>query len=310
MTFKLLFYSSSGQEIIQVSKHKYEDFLSSKNIFMEFLFLEEKFDLLMENYFEYELEILESSLRYLVFSDNFYNQSHNTRLSITRRIANLLTTCRLYLDQSTHHIHNAVGKKTSIKEEHESAKSNEYDSNLSYKVLEELRNHTQHKGYPFHIITFSTKLVEPKLGSPVKTSIIPKLSVDKLQEEGGFKQEILNELKELQEDEIDLRPHIRSYIDSLQIIQGKLRKNTEQLVSTSINKLKSVSDLLSSENKDIDTDKIWLLNFINPNNKGGDLGEYFAYKSIDRYEEFIQKNKAQKSLSSRFVTSQIELTTD
>ena len=93
----------------------------------ESLFLEEKFDLLMENYYDLEKDILTSSLRYLIFYGNLQKQMHDSRLSITRSLINLLTTCRLYLDQSNHHINLIAGSKSKIKEEYQKLKSYEYD---------------------------------------------------------------------------------------------------------------------------------------------------------------------------------------
>jgi len=300
-------YFSSGQDTIKVDKDRYEDLLSSRNVLLESLFLEEKFDLLMENYYDLEKDILSSSLRYLIFYGNIQKQLHDTRLSITRSLINLLTTCRLYIDQSNHHIKLIVGSKSKIKEEHQKTKSNEYDSNLSYRILEELRNHAQHKGYPFHIITFSTKLVEPELGSPVVTSVIPKLSVKRLKGEGGFKQKVLNELCEIGKDEIDLRPHIRSYIDSLQNIHRKLRKSTEDIVELSINKLEMACELFSNENPDCELGSLSLIEFLNPSKTNDKYGDHFSYNNIKRYKELIQKNKTNKSLVSQFVSSQIDL---
>ncbi|HDH98127.1 MAG TPA: hypothetical protein ENF70_03215 [Deltaproteobacteria bacterium] len=300
-------FFSSGQDTIKVEKDKYEDLLLSRGIFLETLFLEEKFDILMENYYDLEKEILTSSLRYLIFYGNLQNQMHDSRLSITRSLINLLTTCRLFLDQSNHHINLIAGAKSKIKEEYQNLKTHEYESNFSYRILEELRNHAQHKGYPFHIITFSTKLVDPEPGSLVVTSVIPKLSVKRLTGEGGFKQKVLDELSALGNDDIDLRPHIRSYIDSLQHIHNKIRKSTEDIVTSSINKLDMAYKLFSNENPDCELGTLSLIEFKNPSNTNPKYGDHFSYNSIKRYKELRNKNLANKSLVSQFVSSQIDL---
>ncbi len=238
MNYHIIGRSSSGDIQAVITFDEYERIVQAIKKFHEFLYLEEKFDLLMENYYEYENEILRAALRFLVFPRDIHNLLQDARLSITRRLVNLLSTCRMYLDQSSKHISNALGINSKIKTDHKVAKSDEYDTNFSYRVLEELRNHAQHKGYPFHVISFNSQLVEKEPGAPVVTTVTPKLSVAKLQVEGGFKKKVLDELIETDKENIDLTPHIRSYIDSLQKIQSKLRKSIEQEVYESISILR------------------------------------------------------------------------
>ena len=304
MNYYMIGYSSSGSVRTKIAADEYNKIIHARNEFLEFLFLEEKFDLLMENYYEYEKEILRASLRYLVFPQDIHNLLQDARLAITRRLVNLLSTCRLYLDQSSHHISAALGENSKIKTAHESAKSEEYDSNFSYRLLEELRNHTQHRGYPFHVITFHSQLVEREPEAPVVTTSIPKLSIARLRDEGGFKKKVLDELAETGKDDIDLTPHIRSYIDSLQTIQAKLRKSTEQEVSESISVLRAARSLFELDGTEIDRETIWLLRFIEGSGDSEE-DENFAYSSIEKYEEYLRKNSARTPLSYRFVSSRI-----
>lgn len=306
MTYRIHGVSTSGGKLAEVERADYDRILLHRDTFLEFLYLEEKFDLLMENYFTFEEQVLTSSLRYLIFSGRVHDQIQEIRLSITRALINLLSTCRLYLDQSSHHLSNAFGKGSKHMSDHKAARSEEYDASLSYRILEALRNHAQHRGYPFHVVTFSSSLVEAQPGAPSVTRIIPKLSKKKLEEEGGFKRKVLDQLAELDEDQIDLRPHIRSYIDSIQRIHSKLRENFEPEVANSISALNSACMLFRANDEEFDQSSIWMLRFLGDQSSGEDVDGHFVFKSIERLEEFHQKNPASATLSSSFVSSQIQ----
>jgi len=83
--------------------------IARQNLF-EMLFLEEQLDLVTENFYEYETELLAIASRMMIFfgNDDQLSMSRERNL-IGRRIVNLLTVGRMYIDQSVQHVERMYG---------------------------------------------------------------------------------------------------------------------------------------------------------------------------------------------------------
>lgn len=56
-----------GSEFIPISKSKFNQVGRSKNILIEALRIEEKFELLLENFIEYETDLMDISNRFMIY---------------------------------------------------------------------------------------------------------------------------------------------------------------------------------------------------------------------------------------------------
>ena len=296
--------TGTAPRLKEISQKEFDQIAEARTGILEILYIEEKFDLLMENYFEFEEEILSSSLRYIIFSGDILVMLQQSRLAVTRRLVNLLTTCRLYLDQSTHHIRRMFGPSSHYEQHHEAEKASQYEKYLSFRILEELRNYAQHRGYPFHIITFSSSLVVPEPGADSVTIVMPKLSITELEEDGGFKPRVLDDIKKSFDQDLDLRPHVRQYIDCLQTVQSELRGSLKESIATWKEAIDEVSGMFADEIPKGET--IWSIELIAEYDNGEeDERAFLAFQSIDRYESYMKKNQLRRPLTSMFVSGQV-----
>ena len=103
-------YGSPGY--IEISESRYHLISDSQKYLLETLFLEEKLDYVMENYYELEIELVSIASRMMIFHNLDHFSMTKDRNTISRRIANLMSSCRMYLDQSIHHLINIYGKKS------------------------------------------------------------------------------------------------------------------------------------------------------------------------------------------------------
>ncbi|HVN16643.1 MAG TPA: hypothetical protein VMT73_12940, partial [Anaerolineales bacterium] len=83
---------------IEIDEAEYERIKSAIVNLFELLFFEEKLDLVTENFQEYEAELLLIASRDMVFHDSDYFSMSDERDIVSRRIVNLLSACRMYLD--------------------------------------------------------------------------------------------------------------------------------------------------------------------------------------------------------------------
>lgn len=304
MNYKLIARGASSLHLSDIGEEEFDRFAEARKGILEALIIEEKFDLLMENYFEFEDEILSTSLRYIIFSDDILEMPHQARLAIARRLANLMTTCRLYIDQSTHHLRRLFGPNSSYERLHRGAMSSQYDKHLSYRILEELRNYSQHRGYPFHIITFSYSLVEPEPGADTVTVVKPRLSIPDLEEDGGFNSRVLAEIQQEFDQAFDLRPHVRRYISCLRTVQSELRRSLEEKLTEWID---GISEAVSVTGDAIQGDEaVQSIELVAEGEAGEEERLFFSVRSIDRLEIFARKNQDRGSLTSRFVSGQAD----
>ena len=81
-------------KFIKLSKQEYEDIKDSRNILLESLFIEQKFDLLIDDYLEFETELLEIGARELVRGSGDWTEFQDQRNHMNRRVVNLLSAAR------------------------------------------------------------------------------------------------------------------------------------------------------------------------------------------------------------------------
>lgn len=132
---------------LEISREKFDEAKVANESLGETLRIEEKFNIILENYREFESELLSLCLNQAIFSNRTWSSFQNEIHIVNRRVLNLLTTCRLYVDQIPHNINSIYRDKHST-ELVEQKMAQEYDSYLGYRVIEALRNYAQHRGLP------------------------------------------------------------------------------------------------------------------------------------------------------------------
>jgi hypothetical protein len=221
---RLILGSSSVEFITEL---EYEEISGAKARLLDALFIEQKFDLVVENYLELEQELLASTARFMLHGDTDYRWFALERALINRRLLNLLSVCRGYID----HIR-GVGRRLlspADATEFDSVFGMHYDATLGYRVMEATRNHVQHRGFPIHVLEYSPRLVdtEPRNRFRHEVAIYTKT----LYLRGGkFKASVLAELEALG-GRVDVKPLVRDYVDCLASIHELYRKMIQSRLS-------------------------------------------------------------------------------
>ena len=189
---------------------------------LEALELEEKFDLVLGNYQEFEEDLLRLGVAHAIYKTITWHSLAEDRRILNRRINNLLSACRLYFDQVQHSLSLMYGDLSPERQSIDSARRAEHASSFSYRLFEELRNYTQHRRLPVKTCSVSYKATELPPRTQLACTITPKLMTKAMLEDDKIKKSFLPELK-TQPDTIDLKPHIRSYVQSLANVHGTVR---------------------------------------------------------------------------------------
>ena len=112
MEYSITTIVAGAPGFVDIDEAEYKRIKSAITNLFEMLFFEEKLDLVMENFHEYEVELLTIASREMVFNDDDYFSMSRERNTVSRRIVNLLSACRMYLDQSVHHMNNIYGENS------------------------------------------------------------------------------------------------------------------------------------------------------------------------------------------------------
>jgi len=96
------FYENVEKFHEELAPDRYRNILGAKETYMLAVDLEEKINLLIDNHHEFEVELLKLAEANRTWPKTEAMDAMQKRLLLDRRIVNLLSACRLYLDQSSH----------------------------------------------------------------------------------------------------------------------------------------------------------------------------------------------------------------
>lgn len=212
------------RRVLALSKADYIRAKHARLVLTEGLFAEERFSILLENYAEFERDLLKLALQDVLFKPGGWSDRIDELHLLNRRLANLLTICRLYTDQTPQTLNNIFGDDSEEAELFRTSANTEYDAHLGYRVMEALRNYVQHKGLPIHAVTYGGRWKDDR--SMLERWVVPTMKIEQLREVGGFKSSVLEELAQLPQP-VDIRALTREYMTSLQRLHRTVRETIE-----------------------------------------------------------------------------------
>ena len=137
------YFQDASEFTEPLTVEKYNQIKGAKNTCLFALELEEKLNLLLDNYNELETDLLALAQSHLLWSSLNHASAMRDRLLLDRRFANLLTGCRLYIDHTKHALSAVFGASSKELLELENFKKTLYDSRFGFRFMEALRNHVQ-----------------------------------------------------------------------------------------------------------------------------------------------------------------------
>lgn len=287
---------------LELTDDEFREIIDATRNVLEAKNIEEKYNIVIDNYVEFESDLLNMALEQMAFTNFGWRPENNDIFKLNRRLANLLTTTRLYMDQVPHNLNSIYGKGVGHVAKVKAAMSAEYDSNLGYRVLEALRNYIQHQGLPIFSVTYDRHMCRKLRGNQILNNVIPYIEVSELRNAGDFKKSVLKELEALG-DKVDIRPFVRVYIESI----GKIQKAIRDLIEQDIGRWRNV--ILSTEERYRGTgDKELIgLGLIVQNDVGESLQQLHVNQSVlQRRDWLISKNGAFIRFSNNVITNEVE----
>lgn len=211
---------------LPISDEQYEAVVDARAILTSAFTIEESYDLLIGNYVEVEQELLAATATNAVRDLNGYHDFFELRSTINRRVVNLLTATRLYLDQTPQRLSDCATAPEGARSEFKQRTRDHYDSKFGYRFLEALRNHVQHCGLAVHRLSLNKKWIGEGENRELELSIQPFTEKCYLITDGGFKQKVLDEMPE----QVVLTLVIREYLQCIGDLQKLVRSHVTERV--------------------------------------------------------------------------------
>lgn len=283
---------------IEISLADFEETKLSKRNLLVTLGIEEKMDLVLENYAEFERDLLDFTLRYSIFPRMDWPSFMGDLQLINRRLANLLTTGKLYVDQVQHDVRTLFGTRSLEEGRLREWISREYDETLGYRVLDTIRNYVQHRSFPVHGLSYPGAWEPQDSPKQLRFGILPWIQPSNLRGDPKFRRAVLDEL-EARGEKLNLVPFVREYVAAI----SRVHENLRELVKPIIEKCKRTVDETYTRARKVFGDQLAGLSLVRDNENGSvaELVEVFR-DPIDRIDALWSKNQNLGSLAVRYVS--------
>ncbi|WP_438469502.1 hypothetical protein [Vibrio vulnificus] len=292
MNYKIGIWALAHYPEIEISRERFDSLVQSNNKLSAAMALEEKYDVMISNFLELEEESLCLTANYMLGRAYSYSGFFDVKLKFNRRMVNLLTSTRLYLDQYKQHVKEL---NPNLVDNVQAEFSKKYDTHFEYRFMEALRNYVQHKGLAAHAVKHASKWVSVENYDLLehKTQYIAEKM--QFESDGSFKKSVLKEMP----NEVELLTVARKYVSAIAQVHMFIREsisgyvdNARKEIALAISDYKKISDGKSTG--------LFALAF--------DDGECTERKVLtlewdDVRRELINKNSPTHSLGMSYVTS-------
>lgn len=276
---------------IHISKAEFERFKQARICLNAALALEENYDLLLSNYRELEVEAISAAVTDMTSLNHEYEDFFEIRTAINRRVVNLLSATRMYLDQYPKSLDKIGVNSEAVKV----ACSKAYDDFFEYRFMEALRNYTQHEGVAVHGVTMGGSWLPPRDPKLLQFSVKPYAS--KIALEGTrFKKSILNESP----DKVELIPAARVHVGGISSVHKKIRELIAPLVEDA---RRSFEEAIARHEAEAKKQYSGLAAIVKEEDAVVEKIPIFLDWD-DVRQKLLKRNRSVENLAKRFVTSQ------
>jgi hypothetical protein len=195
---------------VDITDAEFNALKASRKVLSDALGFEQRYELLLGNYLEFEVGATRLSLEAVSGMDyRTYLPGAKALLEGNRLLMNVMTASRTYIDQVKHDF-KGVELEPGFGAAACELLSVQFDASFDYRFMEALRNHAQHRGMPAHGYSSAEGLHNALTFRSMKRELI---------DAGDFKKSVLNEMPE----QVDLRQGARRYVECLSAVHVALR---------------------------------------------------------------------------------------
>ena len=273
----------------------------AKNFLTWMLSIEEQWDTVVQNYIEFEQDMLREAVNSMVVLHHDYNDFQDIRLGFARRLSNLLSSCKSYIHHTPQHLKKVIGEDS--KSKFGEFTNMAYDKFFGYRFMEALRNHAQHHGLPIDRAAFGSRWIndENNQREGLRHHVAAGISLEKLQKNTKFKKAILNEISP-DNTIINLVPLIREHMEALGFVHDSIRK----LISNEFNESRLILRTAIEEYENVNGgNSIGLCAYHITDCEEDSTKVYIIDEVIIRIEQLMTRNGSLANFTKRYVTNEL-----
>jgi len=234
---------------IQIPESRFREVTGARGTILHAVQAEERWDLVFENFKEFELDLLENGLEFMLRKRHGWEDTNQRLYRAIRRFVNFLATAQLYLDQTDKALCGLFGKGSAERAAFTKATNEQYEHDLGYRVAQALRNHSLHADLPGDSINRNSWAEgEGCLRLLLHTATL-YVRPDRLARNQKFKRSVLEELQNLGR-QIDIKIVARRYMTGLMRIHDTVRSQLDPHVTVADRILRDVHALWQVEGSD------------------------------------------------------------
>jgi hypothetical protein len=203
-----------------ISSKYYEEIKNSFCCLLNAYQIEQKYDLIISNYIELELEFNSALVNHFVGRYPGWINHLEVQLGINRRLANLLSTCKTYVDQRDSHLVLCFSGDRAAAKNIKKFASSVYDESADYRLMEALRNHVQHHSLAVHESKIGGNRKNQALDSAFEYKAGFFLKKDEILKNRKFKAAVRDEMPE----KVEIISATRSYMRGLNKVHVQARE--------------------------------------------------------------------------------------
>ena len=285
---------------IEIDANRYAALKSAMRIQIVALEIEEKFDLLMRNYEEFEGELIKLTLAHMVRAYPTWSRMSSARHLLVRRLVNLLSTSRLYIDHVKHAVSSSSKDLHCTQVQVEDVFCKQYDKSIGYRVMEALRNYIQHRGVAIKTISYPGQIERNEKGEPLWNFRLDlTLDMESLRRDKRFKRSVLKKIEALPSSQRDPILFVRQYVEGLGYVQEQLRG----LIQSAVDSADEAVDEAVGDWKTAGHGPVGLSAVKFRENSTVEECVYILHNTKKRRAELAAENNSFSNLSRRFVSS-------
>lgn len=230
MEYGLTRHVLESRHFLPITEEEYQAIATAKRGIMVALKMEERFNLVLENFLEFEHEMLQITWEHSLRRSDDWSGLMDPIYRLNRRLVNLLATTRMFLEHGNRDVCSVFGEDSPEVQSFKAKASAEYDSRVGYRMMEALRNHALHRGLPLKSLSIGWAWQETELGRRRVHSIALHLDVDELRADAKFKASVRPDLSGDARGQMQLKPLVREYITGLFAVQADVRDNLSEQI--------------------------------------------------------------------------------
>lgn len=284
--------------VLEISESDYETIVRSRGILSAALTIEEKYDLVLGNFIDFERETVLITMDGMTDNSFGYDRAYTILSTLNRKVSNFIYVGKNYTELISSRTSKCVADDDEVASKVQKLTSNLYDTSFEYRFAEALRGHITHYADAVHSVTSPARwsMDKARRADEIEFNIGVYSTKIRLKENTKFKKSVLNEAGE----KIDLKQVTRKYMGSISKIQSEVR----ELVKDSVEKARETIESYTKKYAEInDGDSFGLAAYSSTAIASGATPLSLSLEWDDIRIKLENRNQSIANMDKRFVTS-------